>query len=105
MKTPADKTLAFTFKSDPVLPLKHRWTAVVTFPAGAGAETVLPIAVTDGEENPVGAGTLELAGRRLKVVRGKTEIVFADFIRGKHETGLWLHRRGVDPVGGGLTFA
>lgn len=105
MKTPEGKTIVFTFKSHPAPNLSVRWQAKLTFPPGAGPETELPIEVVDGEEVPVPEGVFEFAGRELPVKNGKASIVYADFIGGKHKTALWLHRPGMDPLPGGLTFA
>jgi len=104
MKTPADKTITMTFHSHPVRLMHQRWTARLTFPPGATADTMLALSVTDGEEHPIAAGTLELAGLRLAVKNGAASIKFADFVAGKHEKGVWLHRRGMNPLPGGLTF-
>lgn len=105
MRTPADKTIVFTFGSHPMKDSSQRWLARLTFPAGADETTDLPITIVDGEENPVADGLFEFAGRGLPVKDGRTSIAYADFISGKHETALWLHRRGMPPVPGGLTFA
>lgn len=105
MKTPSDKTIVFTFRSHPAKMIELRWTATLTFPAGAVGETVLPIAVTDGTGSPVAAGSFEFAGRQLPVADGHAEIAYADFVAGKHSVPLWLHREGMPPVPGGLTFA
>ena len=32
-------------------------------------------------------------------------LAYADFIKGKHDRAIWLHRRGMLPIPGGLTFA
>ena len=105
MKTPADKTLWFTFKSHPAKDPKVRWTAKVSFPPGSTAETVLPVEIVDGEETPVAKGLFEFAGLKLKVVDGRTSLTFGQFVAGKHETALWLRRPGMSPIPGGLTFA
>lgn len=105
MKTPPDKTISFTFVSHPEKDASLRWTARLTFPPGAMPDTVLPIEVRDGLEIPVPSAVFEFAGRRLSVVHGQTSLTYAAFIRGKHETALWLHRPGKPPIPGGLTFA
>ena len=105
MKTPEDKTIAFTFGSHPMKDPALRWTARVTFPPGSTAETVLPVEIVDGEGRPVRAGTFAFAGQRLAVVDGSASISYSDFIAGKHEVDLWLYRPGCPPVPGGLTFA
>lgn len=105
MRTPPDKTIAFTFASHPEKDAALRWTARLTFPPGAAAETVLPIEVRDGTAAPVPSAVFEFAGRRLNVVDGRASLTYAEFVRGKHETALWLHRPGRPPIPGGLTFA
>ena len=105
MKTPEDKTVVFTFGSHPMKDLALRWTARVTFPPGATAQTTLPIEIVDGHESPVCAGTFAFAGQRLAVADGAASISYSDFIAGKHEVDLWLYRPGCPPVPGGLTFA
>lgn len=105
MKTPSDKTIAFTYMALPLVPRAHRWTAKLTFPPGATAESDLPVEVADAAGRPLASGTLELAGRRLKVRDGCASIRFADFVAGKHESRLFLHRRGCAPAAGDLTFA
>ncbi len=105
MKTPDDKEIAFTFGSHPMKQAERRWTAKVTFPAGATAATTLPVELCDGNGAPVASGVFEFAGRRLVVRDGRASISYADFVKGKHEVALWLHRPGLPPVPGGLTFA
>ena len=104
MKTPADKTVTFTYSSHPAKDVGWRWTATLTFPAGATAETPLPFVIVNGNNEPVD-GTLEFAGRRIPVKGGKAQLAYADFVAGKHETAIWLHRKGIEPIPGSLTFA
>ena len=104
MKTPADKTITFVFGSHPAKVAELRWTARLTFPAGATARTKLALAVEGGDGRPLKSGVFEFAGRRTRITDGKGSITYADFIAGKHETALWLHREGMPPVPGGLTF-
>ena len=105
MKTPDDKTIAFTFMSHPEKLPELRWTAKLTFPPGSGPDTILPITVVDGNEEPVESAVFELAGKRIPVKDGKASLKYADFVKGKHSVPLWLYRKGVEPVPGGLTFA
>ena len=105
MKTPDDKTIAFTFMSHPEKLPELRWTVKVTFPPGSGPDTVLPITVVDGNEVPIESATLELAGRKIPVKDGKASLAYADFVKGKHSVPLWLYRKDMQPVPGGLTFA
>jgi hypothetical protein len=105
MKTPADKAIAFTFGSYPMDNPSHRWSAVVSFPPGSTAQTVLPITIVDGNGESVKSGVFEFAGQKLTVSDGKAQLTYGDFIKGKHSVPLWLHRKGMDSVIGGLTFA
>ena len=106
MKTPEGKTIAFTFMSQPTHDPKGCWVAKVTFPGGSDERSILPIEIVQGDGAPVPEAVFVLAGRRLAVRDGKARIAFADFVRGRHETALWLHRKDVpEPMPGGLTFA
>lgn len=104
MKTPEEKTITMLFGSHPMRDLRQRWEIRLTFPAGATAATMLPIDVRDGEGTPIARAVFEFAGKSLAIRDGKGEIAYADFIAGKHEKSLWLHRPGLAPVPGGLTF-
>jgi hypothetical protein len=105
MKTPDDKTIAFTFHSHPTKNRDDWWVAKVTFPPGSTAETVLPISITDEDGNPIKSATFEFAGKSLKVENGASSLTFAEFIAGKHSVPIWLHRAGMEPVPGFPTFA
>ena len=104
MKTPIDKPVTFTFMSYPAKAAKLRWKMTLTFPPGATADSTLSIEVVDGEDKPVAAGTLEYAGKSIKIKAGQAQMTYAEFVAGKHEKNIWLHRRGVLPIPGGLTF-
>ena len=91
--------------SPPANDRRECWQAVVEFPAGSSADSVLPIRVLDGDGAPVKEGTMVFAGCRLKVVDGATSIVYADFVRGKHDPALWLRRKGLPDKPAYLTFA
>lgn len=104
MKTPSDKAIAFTLVSQMTAEAERRWMARITFPPGAGGDTVLPVEVFDGNDAPVAEGTLEFAGQRLQVRNGAAAIRYADFVAGVHSVPIWLHRGGMPPVPGGLTF-
>ena len=104
MKTPADKTVTFTYSSHPAKDVSWRWEAKLTFPAGADETMALPLEIVDGEGAPV-TGMFEFAGQRIPVEDGRGELRFADFVAGKHATAVWLHRKGIEPIPGSLTFA
>ncbi len=105
MKTPPDKRLIITFHSHQTKDRAMWWKAQVVFEPGSVADTILQISVVDGLDVPVAAGVLELAGQRLEVHDGKTQISYRDFIAGKHEKALWLYRDNMLPIPGALTFA
>jgi len=105
MKTPPDKTISFTIISHRTQRPELRWMAYITFPAGSDETTVLPIEVTGDRDIPVASGTLEFAGQMLAVKDGMASLRYADFVKGVHSVPIWLHRDGMDPVPGGLTFA
>ena len=104
MKTPEGKTITLTFVSHQLKDSKMRWAVNVTFAGGLGPDGMLPVA-EDGEGSPVEDGVFELAGCRIRIKKGAGEMSYADFIRGKHETAIWLKRPGMEPVPGALTFA
>jgi len=105
MKVPDGKTITLTFVSPQVKDSRLRWAVNLTFPAGAGAGAMLPVAAEDGEGTPVADGVFEIAGRQVKIKDGSGALAYEDFVRGKHETALWLKRPGMEPVPGALTFA
>ncbi len=104
MKTPADKTVILTFYSHPMKDLSMRWKAQLTFPANADDETAALLAIVDGGGVAVPSGVFEFAGVRISVVDGAGKLRCGDFVRGKHNPSIWLHRPGRLPVPGALTF-
>ena len=104
MKTPEDKTLTLTFYSHPMKDLKMRWKAQLVFAPGSTDATPAALTVVDGEGAPVRSGVFEFAGVSTKIRAGKGGLLCGDFVRGKHETAIWLHRKGLPPVPGALTF-
>lgn len=104
MKTPDDKRIILTFYSHPMKDLKMRWKALLTFEPGSTDATPATLAIADGEGSPIGSGVFEYAGQRIAIKNGQGAITCGDFVRGKHETGIWLHRRGLAPIPGALTF-
>ena len=104
MKTPADKTITLTLYSHPMKDLKMRWKVQVVFAAGSTDESTAEVKINDGEGNPVAAGVFEFAGLRTPIKGGLGAIRCGDFVKGKHETAIWLHRDGMMPVPGALTF-
>ena len=104
MKTPPDKRIVMTLYSaqaeDPAL----RWKAKVAFEPGSTDDSPVAIAVTTRDGEPIPEGVLEFLGRRLPVRDGRAVATCRDFIAGKHARAVWLHRRGLASVDGGLTF-
>ena len=104
MKTPVDKTITLTLYSHPMKDLGMRWKAQVVFAAGSTDETPAEITMVDGEGTPIKAATFEFAGVKTPIKAGKGAIRCGDFVKGKHEPAIWLHRKGAAPVPGALTF-
>lgn len=104
MKTPEGKRIVLTFLSHPMKDAKARWCVRLVFEGGSVASSDLTLNVEDGEGTPVKEGLFEFAGKALPVKDGLATIKYRDFIVGKSKPGVWLHRRGVVPVPGGLTF-
>ena len=104
MKTPDDKRIVLNYHSLPSKNAAFRWKAVLTFEPGSGDGDVAAIDVFDGDGGKVESGVLEFAGCRLNVKDGKTSISCGDFVKGKHDPSLWLHRKGRPSSPGVVTF-
>ena len=104
MKTPADKTITLTFYSHPTKDLKMRWKAQLVFEPGSTDDTLASLTMVDGEGAPVANGVFDFAGCATKIKDGKGAIRCGDFVKGKHEPAIWLHRKGMPPIPGALTF-
>lgn len=104
MKTPPDKRIVLNFHSLPSKNAAFRWKAAMAFEPGSTDGDVIAIEVTDGDGSRVEAGILEFAGLRLKVRDGATSLTCAQFVAGKHESSVWLHRKGRPSSPGVLTF-
>lgn len=94
----------FRFASHPAKDPRMWWSANLEFPAGSDETTMLLITALDGEQKPIKSAIFEFAGQHIKVKDGKGSISYADFIKGKSSVPLWMHRKGLPPVPGGLTF-
>ena len=105
MKSPESRSVVLTFASNPMKEKEMRWAANLTFPPGAGPDDMLELAFKDASGNPIAKGVFEFAGMFLDVRDGRSGIKYSDFIKGKHATGIWLRRPGMEPVPGALTFA
>ena len=104
MKSPENKTLSLLFWSVPGTHASDIWTVRVTIPPASTAETPLMVAATGENEEPIAKGSFELMGARVKIANGKGELAFGEFVKGIHETGVWMLRPGHPPVPGALTF-
>ena len=104
MKTPPDKRIVMTLYSAQVADPSLRWKAKVVFEPGSTDDSPVVISVTTREGEPIKEGVLEFLDRRLPVKDGRTEVTCRDFIAGKHARAVWLHRKGLQSVDGGLTF-
>ena len=104
MKTPSDRDIAFVFTSEPSTLPALRWTVRLEFPAGADASSSLDVFATGDDNAPIESASLELAGQMIAIESGKGSIKYADFVKGKHSTPVWLYRKNQPPVPGGLTF-
>ncbi len=106
MKVPEGKTIILTIVSHPMKEKRLRWAANLTFEVGMeGPDAKIPITIENGLGEKEKAAVFEFAGKDLRVRDGKATLSFGDFIRGKHDPGIWLKRRGENPIPGALTFA
>ena len=104
VKTPPDRTIVFTLYSHPAKDPALRWKATLAFLPGSTDESFAELAVVDSEGRPVPKGVLDFAGAHIAVKNGEGKLRCADFVKGKHEGGVWFRRPGVVPVPGALTF-
>lgn len=104
MKTPADKRITLTLYSHPMKDLKLRWKAHLTFPPGSTDDSSAELVINDGHGQPIAVGTFEFAGTKIAIQDGKGLLRCGDFVRGKHEQGIWLYRPQQAPVPGAVTF-
>ena len=104
MRSPESKTLSFLFLSVPGTKSPDSWAVRVTLPPGSTADTPLEISAVDGGKSPIGKATFEFMGARIKISKGSGTITLGDFVKGIHETGVWMMRPRHQPVPGALTF-
>lgn len=105
MKTPDTKEISFTYISFPEKDPACCWRAVLSFPAGAVAETPLLLSVVNGHGESVRSGVMELSGRKIEVVEGRGTLLYSDFIAGIREKKIAFVFQGGRSVRGALTFA
>ncbi len=84
--------------------LKMRWKANLVFAPGSTDESIAELTMTDGEGTAMSSAVFEFAGVRTVVTDGKGALRCGDFVKGKHETAIWVYREGCVPVPGALTF-
>ena len=99
MKSPDNKTLSFLFRADPVRHVPDFWEVRVTVHPGSTENTPLTLSATGGSSQPIRKGTFEFMGARVKIVNGKGQITLGDFVKGIHETGVWMMRPEPDAFG------
>lgn len=104
MKTPQDKEIVFTIYSHPAKDPALRWKATLSFAPGSTNESSARLSIVDAEGKPIPKGVLEFAGAQIAVKNGEGLLRCADFVKGKHEGGIWFRRPGGVPVPGALTF-
>ena len=104
MKTPPAKRIVMTLYSAQVADPSLRWKAKVIFEPGSTDDSPVVIKVMTREEEPISEGVLEFLDRRLPVKDGQAVVTCREFIAGKHAPAVWLHRKGLASVDGGLTF-
>lgn len=104
MKTPPDKRIVLTLYSHPMKDLHQRWKATLAFEPGSADDSMANLVINDGCGVPIDEATFEFAGARIPVSAGKGALRCGEFVRGRHEPGIWLYRKGCAPVPGALTF-
>ena len=104
MRSPENKTLSFLFMSVPGTKKEDSWSVRVTIPPGATADTPLEVAAVGGDKAPIRKASFELMGERIRITGGAGRITLGNYVKGIHETGVWMLRPGHPPVPGALTF-
>ncbi|MBO7236517.1 MAG: hypothetical protein J6V45_00340 [Kiritimatiellae bacterium] len=105
MKIPEGKTITLTFLSTNRKEKEKRWAVNVVLSGGASSGDVFKVKAEDAGGNKIPEAVFEFAGTLIDIKDGVGGILYDDFIKGKHEKGVWLKRPGVEPVPGLLTFA
>ena len=105
MKSPESRSVVLTFASNPMKEKEKRWAVNVVLSGGASSGDVFKVKAEDAEGNKIPEAVFEFAGTLVDIKDGVGGISYDDFIKGKHEKGVWLKRPGVEPVPGLLTFA
>lgn len=84
--------------------VKQRWKARLIFAPGSTDDDSAVLTIVDGEGNAIESGIFEFAGASIAVTAGTGKLRCGDFVKGKHDGAIWLHRKGQPPVPGALTF-
>jgi hypothetical protein len=105
MKIPEGKTMTLTFLSTNRKEKEKRWAVNVVLSGGASSGDVFKVKAEDAGGNKIPEAVFEFARTLIDIKDGIGGISYDDFIKGKHEKGVWLKRPGVEPVPGLLTFA
>ena len=105
MISPENKTLSFLFVSVPGTRAPNDWSVRMTIHPGSTEKSLLDVVATSGKVPvPIAKGSFEIMGAKVKIVRGKGTLSLGDYMKGIHETGVWMMRPGHPPVPGALTF-
>lgn len=83
---------------------KMRWKAILVFAPASTDSSLAELEIRDGEGSEIRRGVFEVAGCRIQVKEGRGAVRCGDFVKGRHEPAIWLHRKDVPPVPGALTF-
>lgn len=104
MRTPIDKRVIFTLYSHPVKEANLRWKAHLTFEPASTDDTDAVLEIIDGVGEPIHEGTFQFAGSSIVIANGRGLLPCRSFVSGKHDGAIWLHRKGLPPIPGALTF-
>lgn len=84
--------------------MKQRWKARLTFEPGSTENSESLLEIADGEGLMIPEGVFVFAGQVIAVKDGVGRLSCRQFVVGKHDGAIWLHRKGTPPIPGALTF-
>lgn len=84
--------------------MKQRWKAHLTFEPGSTENSEALLEIVDGEGSAISEGVFVFAGQAITVKNGVGRLSCRQFVAGKHDGAIWLHRKGTPPIPGALTF-
>ena len=90
----ADEEVRFYYASVIGTDDDKAWFVELTVPARATVGTKLTIQVGDRVRHPIPSGTVEIAGKTLAFVEGRTEIAYEDFLSGLRNSRVAVRREG-----------